>query len=651
MGTTADNRRVRVLHLEDNENDHILVAETLYANELICEFTLAKSREDFEVALRRAEYDLIISDFTLPSYDGLSALSFAQELRHETPFVFFSGSIGEDIAVESLQHGAVDYVLKQRPSRLVPAIRRALNNADERARLQRAEQIIREQGALLDKASDAIMVCDLTGQIIYWNKGAENIFGWSAADALGKKVLQLLFKGILTPQIEETFKTAFGHDEWGRELQNVGKDGRRIIVQARSTLIRDTQGRPKSLLIINTDITERKQLEEQFLRTQRLESLGALVSGIAHDLNNTLTPILIGANILHGETLSQAGESVLGTMESSAKRGAEMVRQVLAFARGSNSDKTIIRIDQLVKEMGKIITDTFPKNIECQIHMDRNYSPVSGAPTQLHQILMNFCVNARDSMPDGGTLTLATQNVRLDAAEAVKIPGAKPGNYLCVSVADTGTGIPAGLKEKLFQPFFTTKAADKGTGLGLSTSLSIAKNHGGFITVESETGRGSEFKLFLPAVIGVLEGEAAPQKPSLPAGNGQWILIIDDEEAMLALIRTTLENYHYRVITAASGSEAIIRLAEKTADVSLVITDIEMPFMDGFATIKALNKFKSSLRIIVATGSKQENSLAGCGLKTDAFIYKPFTTEKLLNTVHEVLADKTVGRPSPLLAA
>jgi CheY-like chemotaxis protein len=283
--------------------------------------------------------------------------------------------------------------------------------------------------------------------------------------------------------------------------------------------------------------------------------------------------------------------------------------------------------------------------------MDRNYSPVSGAPTQLHQILMNFCVNARDSMPDGGTLTLATQNVRLDAAEAVKIPGAKPGNYLCVSVADTGTGIPAGLKEKLFQPFFTTKAADKGTGLGLSTSLSIAKNHGGFITVESETGRGSEFKLFLPAVIGVLEGEAAPQKPSLPAGNGQWILIIDDEEAMLALIRTTLENYHYRVITAASGSEAIIRLAEKTADVSLVITDIEMPFMDGFATIKALNKFKSSLRIIVATGSKQENSLAGCGLKTDAFIYKPFTTEKLLNTVHEVLADKTVGRPSPLLAA
>ena len=527
MGTNADKRRVRVLHLEDNENDHVLVAETLSANELICEFTLAKSREEFEVALRRAEYDLIISDFTLPSYDGLRALSLAQEVRPETPFVFFSGSIGEDIAVDSLQHGAVDYVLKQRPGRLVSAVRRALRNAGEHARLQQAEQIIREQGALLDKASDAILVCDLTGQIIFWNKGAEQVYGWIADEALGKNVLQLLFKGILTPQVEEIFKNIIAQDEWGGELPKVTKDGRRVIVQARSTLIRDEQGRPKSILIINTDITERKQLEQQFLRAQRLESLGVLVSGIAHDLNNALTPILIGTNILRGETLSAEAESILGTMESSAKRGAEMVRQVLAFARGGDSGKTLIRIDLIVKEMGKIITDTFPKNIECRISVDSNCSPVSGAPTQLHQVLMNLCLNARDAMPDGGKITLATKNVRLNTAEAAKIPGAKPGNYLCVSVTDTGDGIPAGQLEKIFQPFFTTKSSDKGTGLGLSTSLSIAKNHGGFLTVESEVGCGTEFKLFLPAVIGTVDDEAAPQKPS-PAGNGECILIIDD---------------------------------------------------------------------------------------------------------------------------
>jgi PAS domain S-box-containing protein len=640
MGTQADKQRVRVLHLEDNENDHVLLAETLSANELDCEFTLAKNRDEFEDALRRDEFDLIISDFTLPSYDGLRALSLAQELHPETPFVFFSGSIGEDIAVDSLQHGAVDYILKQRPGRLVPAIRRALHNARERVRLQHADQIIREQGALLDKASDAIMVCDLAGRIIYWNKGAEKIYGWIAEESLGKNVLHLLFNGILTPQIEETFKTALGQDEWGGELQKVAKDGRRVIVQARSTLIRDAQGRPQSLLVINTDITERKLLEEQFLRAQRLESLGALVSGIAHDLNNALTPILIGASILRGETLSREGESVLGTMESSAQRGAEMIRQVLAFARGGDSGRVIIRVDQIVKEMGRIITDTFPKNIECRINADKNCSPVSGAPTQLHQILMNLCVNARDAMPVGGVVTLSTQNVRLDTAAAAKIPDAKPGNYLCVSVADTGTGIPAAQLEKLFQPFFTTKTADKGTGLGLSTSLSIAKNHGGFITVKSEVGCGTEFKLFLPALIGAAEGEAAPQKPAPPVGGGQCILIIDDEESMLALIRTTLENYHYRVITAASGPEAVVRLAQKTDDVNLVITDIEMPFMDGFATIKALRKVKSNLKIVVATGSKQEKAVDGHGLKTDAFIYKPFTTDQLLKTVHEVLSRK-----------
>ena len=640
MGTNAEKRRVRVLHLEDNENDHLLVAETLSANELACEFTLAKSRDEFEIALRRAEFDLIISDFTLPSYDGLTALSLARELRPETPFVFFSGSIGEDIAVDSLQHGAVDYILKQRPSRLVPAIRRALHNAQEHTRLQQAEQIIREQGALLDKASDAILVCDLSGQVIYWNKGAEKIYGWLAGEALGKNILQLLFKGILTPQVEEIFRTATTQDEWSGEVQKVAKDGSRVTVQARSTLIRDGQGRPKSLLIINTDITERKQLEEQFFRAQRLESLGVLVSGIAHDLNNALTPVLIGAGMLRGENLSPEAAGILDTVESSAQRGSEMVRQVLAFARGGDSGRIVIRVDRLVKEMGKIIVDTFPKNIECRIRVDADCNPVSAAPTQLHQILMNLCVNARDAMPDGGVLTLAAKNVHLDTAEAAKIPGAKPGSYLCIGVADTGAGISAEQIGKIFQPFFTTKTADKGTGLGLSTSLTIAKSHGGFISVESEVGCGTEFKLFLPAIIGATDAEAAPKKSVLPAGGGECIMLIDDEESMLALIRTTLENYHYRVLTAASGPEAVVRLAEKTADVSLVITDVEMPFMDGFATIKALRKIKPDLKIVIATGSKQEKAVTSRGIQTDGFIYKPFTTEKLLTTVHEVLARK-----------
>ena len=292
---------------------------------------------------------------------------------------------------------------------------------------------------------------------------------------------------MVTPQVEETFKTISENDEWSGELQKVARDGRRVIVQARSTLIRDERGRPKSILIINTDITERKQLEEQFLRTQRLESLGALVSGIAHDLNNALTPILIGAQVLREQSKSAEDAGILEMMETSVRRGAEMVQRVVAFARGGDSGKKLVQVDKLIKEMSKIINGTFPKNIQCRVEVDANSSPVIAAPTQLHQVLMNLCVNARDAMPAGGKLTLASKNIQLDTAGAAKIPGAKPGKYLCVSVADTGGGIPAAQLEKIFLPFFTTKEPGKGTGLGLSTSLSIAKNHGGFMTVDSDS--------------------------------------------------------------------------------------------------------------------------------------------------------------------
>ena len=283
------------------------------------------------------------------------------------------------------------------------------------------------------------------------------------------------------------------------ELHEFTKDGRPVIVQGRSTLIRDEQGRPKSVLIINTDITERKLLEEQFLRAQRLESLGILVSGIAHDLNNTLSPILMGAEIVREEIPSPEIESILDTMQTSARRSKDMVKQMLTFVRGGEAGKMLINPAQLIKEMGRIITDTFPKSIQCRVQVDKSAWPVCGLPTQLHQVLLNLCVNARDAMPEGGTLTLSAKNAQLRSADVALHPDAKPGNYLCMSVADTGTGIPAEQLGKIFEPFFTTKVPGKGTGLGLSTSLSIIKNHDGFITVHSEVGRGTEFKFYLPA--------------------------------------------------------------------------------------------------------------------------------------------------------
>ncbi len=632
--------KLRVLHLEDNENDHLLVTETLRADGLQCEFTLAKSKSEFTEALRHDNYDLIISDFSIPSYDGLSALAVAREVSPQTPFIFFSGTIGEDVAVDSLKYGAVDYVLKQRPHRLIPAIRRALHNAEDRARLHSAEEKIREQIEFLNKAQDAILVLNLEGLVIYWNKSAERIYGWSAEDAMGKRLADLVFRGVSAPQLDEVLKIVNERGEWVGELRETTNAGKDLVVQGRCNLIRDGQNRPKSYLLINTDITERKHLEEQFLRAQRLQSLGALVSGIAHDLNNMLVPIIVGVDILRAEKISEDAEVMLQTMEISARRSADMVRQMLAFARGGEASKTIIHPDQLVKEMSKIISETFPKSIQCLARMEKSSWPISGQPTQLHQILLNLCVNARDAMPNGGTLTLATENVKVSPAEAVLHKDVKPGNYLCLSVSDTGHGISTEQIEKIFQPFFTTKPPGKGTGLGLSTCQSIVKSHNGFITVQSKINSGTEFKAYFPASnVAPLE-ETALLAKSLPSGKGECILVVDDEEGLLAITRAALENYGYNVLTASSGFEAVVQFTKNPDAVNLVITDLAMPFMNGLETIDSLRKIRQDIKIIIVSGSEKEIEEAKNRVVTDAFVAKPFTNDELIEVVHEVLTRK-----------
>jgi len=768
MKTDFLNRPVRVLHLEDNENDHLLVAEMLREDGLRCEFALAKTRDEFSQALQRGLYDLIISDFSLPSYDGASALALAREICPETPFVFFSGTIGEEAAVDGLKRGAADYVLKQRPTRLAPAIRQALRAAHERAQRKRAEtalrqseerfrivahatndvvwewevqndkvtfsenfkasygqhvdengisfkswfdfvhpddrgrvvsgistllvssgrvwwsehrirradgayanifdrasviydpdgkpvrmvgvmidmterkqaeEKIREQAALLDKARDAIIVTDLDTKILYWNQSAERIYGWSVAEVMGKQLPDVLFHGAPPPELQETIKSVSERGEWTGELHEFTKDGKPVIVQGRSTIIRDEEGRPKSLLVINTDITERKQLEEQFLRAQRLESLGVLVSGIAHDLNNTLSPILMGTNLLLANSPPPESESVLNIMEASARRSKDMVKQMLAFARGGELNKISVNSGQLVKEMGRIVAETFPKSIQCRVQVDKSAWPVSGLPTQLYQVLLNLCVNARDAMPEGGTLTLSTKNVPIKPTDVALHPEAEPGNYLCVSVADTGTGIPAGQLAKIFEPFFTTKGPGKGTGLGLSTSLGIVRNHDGFMTVRSEVGRGTEFQIYLPAAT-EMPAQTVLKRLSLPPGNGERILIVDDEEAFLAIMRSALENYSYKVLTASGGLEAVAQFGRNPDAVNLIITDLDMPFMDGRAVVSALRKIRRDIKIIAASGTEKDVEHFLKDINPDAFIAKPFTSESLLETVYRVLTPK-----------
>nr|MDZ8017257.1 CHASE3 domain-containing protein [Nostoc sp. SerVER01] len=364
--------------------------------------------------------------------------------------------------------------------------------------LQQADEKIREQNLLLDVAKDAIIVQNIDNQILFWNQAAQSLYGWKVEEAVGKNIKQLLYQG--SPQIEDAYLSVMNTGEWRGELYQMTKEGKEIIVESRWVLLPDDNGQLKSILSVNTEITQQKQLETQLLRSQRLESIGSLTSGIVHDLNNLLSPILMSVQFLQKKFPDAQSQKVLQTLENNVKRSANLLKQILTFARGIESKRIILEIQPLMAEIEQIIAQTFPDSIICQIDIPKNLWQVRGDATQLHQVLMNLVVNARDAMPDGGILRIIAENVVIGEHSAEINIDAKVGSYIAIVVTDTGMGISPEVQERIFEPFFTTKDVSKGTGLGLSTTLGIIKNHGGFVNLYSQVGRGSQFTVYLPAL-------------------------------------------------------------------------------------------------------------------------------------------------------
>ena len=504
---------------------------------------------------------------------------------------------------------------------------------------KRAEEQIREQAALLDQAQDAILVRDLEQKILFWNKGAEKIYGWSSEEVIGKNAEELLYKEHST-QFDAARDAIIQNGEWKGEVQQIRRDGTPITVETRWTLVRDEQGKPKSILVINTDITEKKRIESQFLRAQRMESIGTLAGGIAHDLNNILSPILMAIDMLQLKSADEASRKWLEVLRSNAERGGNMVRQVLSFARGVEGQRVALQPRHLIKEIVKILRETLPKSIEINFNIADDLWIISADATQIHQVLMNLSVNARDAMPEGGSITIKAENTYVDENYARMQLEAKAGRFVLIAVSDTGPGMSPEIQSRIFEPFFTTKEMTKGTGLGLSTALSIVKSHGGFINVYSELHRGSQFSVYLPAIETAEAVEAAALRADLPLGKGELVLVVDDEDSIREITRGTLETFGYQVLTANDGTEALAIYADRKNEIAVVLTDMVMPFMDGPAMIRALQRMNPHVRIIAASGlGTTQRAGEGALEGVSVFLTKPYTAEKLLKTLAQVLKD------------
>jgi two-component system cell cycle sensor histidine kinase/response regulator CckA len=502
---------------------------------------------------------------------------------------------------------------------------------------KRGEEQIREQAALLDQAQDAILVRDLKQNILFWNKGAERIYGWTAAEAIGRNVVELLLKERST-QFETARQAVIDNGEWSGEVHQVRRDGAEIIVESRWTLVRDENGAPASILVINTDITEKKRMEAQFLRAQRMESIGTLAGGIAHDLNNVLSPILMAVDMLRLNASDDASKKWLDVLRTNAERGGDMVRQVLSFARGVEGERVALQPKHLIKEIVKILRETLPKSIEINYRIADDLWIISADATQIHQVLMNLCVNARDAMPDGGAISISAENIFVDENYARMHIEAKAGRFVIIAVTDTGPGMSPEVQSRIFEPFFTTKEMTKGTGLGLSTALTIVKSHGGFINVYSEVHKGSQFVLYLPALDAPGTADVRALQTDLPLGNGELVLVVDDEESICEITRGTLETFGYRVLTASDGTEALALYADRKNEIAVVLTDMVMPFMDGPATIRALQRMNPRIRIIAASGLAIGQRAGEAALEgVSVFLNKPYTAEKLLKALAHVL--------------
>lgn len=503
---------------------------------------------------------------------------------------------------------------------------------------RRAEQGLRLQSAALSAAANAIVITGPSGQIEWCNPAFMQMSGYSEEEAKGRTLGALVRSGMQSRVFyKQMWETISSGRPWHGELTNRRKDGSTYPERMSITPLLDTSRNITHYIAIKQDVSEHRRLEALLLRTQRLESIGRLASGVAHDLNNVLTPMLMAPLMLRSMLDDPMALQVVDSIESSARRGAAIIKQLLTFSRGLPGERIPVQLRMIALEMAKLIEQTFPKNITLMTRIDHDAWPILGDPTQIHQVLMNLTVNARDSMPKGGMLTIAIEKATIDE-QVARAHGVRVGAYSVLKVEDTGIGIASEDLDRIYDPFFTTKPLGEGTGLGLSTALGIVKTHHGFITVDSILHKGTTFRVLFPAYESTHSPtQAGLSEDELPVGQGEKILVVDDEDLSRQMIHQVLEQYGYHVLLANGGADALETL-KSHPDLSLILTDVMMPGMDGVTLVRQLRRSGSKAQVILMSGLHSQPEVIDLASRFGAqHLDKPFTAKSLLSAVRDVL--------------
>ncbi len=629
---------LNILLIEDSKDDAFLLIEQLKRGGFAPDWKRVETEDEFSSSVG-PHLDLIISDFTLPQFSVLRALELLRQHRLDLPFIVVSGTIGEERAVECLKAGATDYLLKDRLSRLAPMVSRALREAGERKDRQRAEQRNQLQANALEAAANGILITDRIGKILFANHAFCAMTGYPLEEVLGRNPRILKSDQHDPGFYRNLWQTILSGRVWRSEIINRRKDGTLYTEENTITPVRTSSGEITHFISVQEDITKRRNLEEQLRQAQKMESVGHLAGGVAHDFNNILTIIQGHASLLLSDpSIPDAVKESADQIAQAAERATGLIRQLLAFSRKQVMQSRTLDLNAVVSQMTKMLRRILGEDISLQVTFSIGQASIRADPGMMEQVLLNLAVNARDAMPRGGRLVITTTAETIDDACVQSNPRAVAGDYVCLTVRDDGCGIAPEILPRIFEPFFTTKDIGKGSGLGLATVYGIVQQHAGWITVQSEVGRGTAFQIFLPAIpVPITETAQVAETPA--RGGTETILLVEDEDFVRSLVCSTLERFGYTVVEASSGPGAWEAWRQRGGRFDLVITDIVMPgHMSGHELAGKLRAESPALPILYTSGYDPKTAGQDIELRDGVnFLQKPYSVHKLLQTIREAI--------------